>query len=176
MIAVVVGPSGAGKDTLIAKARAIRPEIRLARRVITRPSDAGWEDFDSVSPDRFAQMRADGLFALDWQAHGLCYGIPADELTGAGPVIFNGSRAALPQAMACLPDLRVILITAPAAILAQRLTARGREKASDIAARLQRAAFAMPTGIKYVTVLNDASPSIGAKRLLAALQPDSVAR
>ncbi|WP_330450204.1 hypothetical protein FLP41_07965 [Paracoccus marcusii] len=42
-------------------------------------------------------------------------------------MIFNGSRAALPQALARLPDLRVILITAPAEVLARRLADRGRE-------------------------------------------------
>ena len=43
----VVGPSGAGKDTLIAYARAALAgdgTVEFARRVITRPSDASSED------------------------------------------------------------------------------------------------------------------------------------
>ncbi|MCO6363272.1 phosphonate metabolism protein/1,5-bisphosphokinase (PRPP-forming) PhnN [Paracoccus sp. 08] len=166
MIAAVVGPSGAGKDTLIAAACAARPDLRLARRVITRPSDAGGEDFDGVTPARFAALRDGGHFALDWRAHGLCYGIPHDQLTGPS-VIFNGSR---------LPDLRVILITAPAEVLARRLADRGREGSADIAARLRRAAFAMPPGIAHLTVCNDACLAQGTARLLAALQPDRGAR
>ncbi|QBX35287.1 phosphonate metabolism protein/1,5-bisphosphokinase (PRPP-forming) PhnN [Paracoccus liaowanqingii] len=176
MIAAVVGPSGAGKDTLIEGALAAWPSLRLARRVITRPTEAGGEDFDGVTPDAFARMQRDGLFALDWQAHGLCYGIPRDQLTGDGPVIFNGSRAALPQAVARLPGLRVVLVTAPTALLARRLAARGRETEDDIAARLDRAGFALPPGIAHVTVVNDASPEQGIARLLAALQPDRVLR
>lgn len=176
MIATVVGPSGAGKDTLIEAARRVRPDLRLARRVITRPSEAGGEEFEGVTPATFAAMRAAGRFALDWQAHGLSYGIPRDQLAGPGPVIFNGSRAALPQAMARLPGLRVILITAPAALLAARLAGRGREDAADIAARLDRAGFAMPPGIAHLTILNDATPEMGARRLLDALQPDRVVR
>ncbi|MDM7457842.1 MAG: phosphonate metabolism protein/1,5-bisphosphokinase (PRPP-forming) PhnN, partial [Paracoccus sp. (in: a-proteobacteria)] len=144
--------------------------------VITRPSTAGGEDFEGVSPKEFAAMRKAGRFALHWQAHGLCYGIPRDQLSGPGPVIFNGSRAALPQAATCLPGLRVILITAPAALLASRLAARGREDAAEISARLDRAGFAMPPGIAHVTILNDATPEEGARRLLDALQPDRVAR
>ena len=168
MIVAVVGPSGAGKDRLIEGALALRPDLRLARRVITRPTEAGGEDF--------AAMRRAGRFALDWQAHGLAYGIPRDQLAGPGPVIFNGSRAALPQAMARLPGLRVVLITAPEALLAKRLAARGREDAADIAGRLARAGFAMPPGIPHVTVMNDADPETGVARLLEALQPDRAAR
>lgn len=176
MIVAVVGPSGAGKDLLIAGAQALRPGLRLARRVITRPSDAGGEAFEGVTEEAFARMQAEGRFALDWRAHGLAYGIPQDQLAAPGPVIFNGSRAALPQAAARLPGLRVVLVTAPVSLLAQRLAARGRETAEDIAARLDRAGFVMPPGIAYTTVINDSTPDIGAARLLAALQPASTAR
>ncbi|HSF64485.1 MAG TPA: phosphonate metabolism protein/1,5-bisphosphokinase (PRPP-forming) PhnN [Paracoccaceae bacterium] len=173
MIFAVVGPSGAGKDTLIAGAMRARPDLRLVRRVVTRPSEAGGEDFEGVTPAEFVARKARGDFALDWQAHGLSYGIPRAQVQGPGDVIFNGSRAALPAAQAAFADLRVILVTAPDAVLAERLAARGREDAADIRARLARAAFRLPDGISAVTVLNDASPQDGIARLLAALQPES---
>lgn len=171
MIFAVVGPSGAGKDTLIAGACTARADLRLARRVITRPADAGGEDHDSVTEAEFARRLAAGEFALDWQAHGLLYGIPHDQLAGPGPVIFNGSRAALPQARVRFPDLQVILVTAPDEVLAARLAARGREPAADIATRLKRAAFALPDGIAPRIVTNDGTAAQGIARLLAALQP-----
>jgi phosphonate metabolism protein PhnN/1,5-bisphosphokinase (PRPP-forming) len=171
MIIAVVGPSGAGKDTLIRGALAARPDLRLVRRVITRPTEAGGEDFDGVTPDEFARRDAQGAFALTWQAHGLSYGIPADQLSGPGDVIFNGSRAALPEALRLIPDLRVILVTAPDAVLADRLAARGRETAADIRARLARAAFQMPPDIPFQTVVNSGSAEAGVQRLLMALQP-----
>lgn len=169
----VVGPSGAGKDTLIAGALQARPDLRLVRRVITRPTEAGGEDFDGVTPAEFALRHARGDFALTWQAHGLSYGIPKDQVTGPGTVLFNGSRAALPLAARVFPGLCVILVTAPDIVLAARLSARGRESAQDIRARLSRAAFEMPDGIAFQTVVNDASPATGVARLLAALQPVS---
>lgn len=172
MIFAVVGPSGAGKDTLIAGAMRARPDLRLVRRVITRPADAGGEDFEGVTPADFAARRAAGEFALDWQAHGLSYGIPRAQVAGPGDVIFNGSRAALPAARAVFPGLRLILVTAPDAVLADRLAARGREDAADIRARLARAAFTLPPGTQAVTVLNDGTPDQGVARLLAALSPD----
>jgi phosphonate metabolism protein PhnN/1,5-bisphosphokinase (PRPP-forming) len=173
MICAVVGPSGAGKDTLIAGALRLRPDLRLVRRVITRPAKAGGEDFDGVTGTEFADRLARGDFALHWQAHGLHYGIPRDQVAGPGVVVFNGSRAALPLARAVFPDLRVIVVTAPDAVLAARLAARGREAEADIRARLARAAFALPEGLDAVTVVNDSTPEQGVARLLAALQPES---
>jgi ribose 1,5-bisphosphokinase len=173
MITAIVGPSGAGKDTLIRGALLARPDLRLVRRVITRPTDAGGEDFDGVTADTFRLRRDRGDFALHWEAHGLSYGIPKAQIDVAGDVIFNGSRAALPLAVRAFPGLSVILITAPTSVLADRLAQRGREAASDIRARLNRARFEMPPGISYRTVQNDGTPEQGIARLLAALQPVS---
>ena len=167
----IVGPSGAGKDTLIRGALALRPDLRLVRRVITRPTEAGGEDFEGVTPQDFANRRDRGEFTLHWQAHGLCYAIPKAQIDGPGDVIFNGSRAALSQAARAFPDLRVILVTAPDAVLAARLVGRGRESRADIEARLQRAAFSLPGGVTAETVINDGTPDQGIARLLAALQP-----
>lgn len=171
MIFAIVGPSGAGKDTLIRGALAARPDLRLVRRVITRPTEAGGEDFEGVTLEDFARREARGDFALTWEAHGLSYGIPKALVSGPGDVIFNGSRSALPETARIFPCLRVILVTAPDIVLAARLTGRGRETAAGIRERLSRAAFAMPEGIGFQTVVNDASPEIGTARLLAALQP-----
>lgn len=175
MIFAVVGPSGAGKDTLIAGALQRRPDLRLARRVITRPTEAGGEDFEGVTPADFAARKARGEFALDWEAHGLHYGIPQDQMQG-GDVIFNGSRAALPAAQALFPGLRVILVTASPAVLAARLAARGRESDPDIRERLGRASFDLPPGTCATVVMNDGAVEDGVTRLLAALQPDRAAR
>lgn len=173
MIFAIVGPSGAGKDTLIRGALAARPDLRLVRRVITRPTEAGGEDFEGVSTMEFLRRQADSEFSLHWEAHGLHYGIPKEQVDGPGDVIFNGSRAALHEAVRVFPDLRVILITAPVAVLADRLAKRGREDINDIRARLSRAEFEMPQGIIYQTVSNDGTPEDGVARLLAALQPVS---
>ncbi len=171
MIFAIVGPSGAGKDTLIEGAMAARPDLALVRRVITRPTGAGGEDFEGVTEAEFATRHARGDFALSWQAHGLSYGIPETQVAGPGDILFNGSREALPAALTRFPDLRVILVTAPDAVLASRLAARGRETPDVIRDRLTRAAFRLPDGVAATTVLNDTTAEVGIARLLAALHP-----
>ena len=172
MIHAVVGPR-VRVDTLIAGVLWARPGLRLVRRVITRPEAADGEPFEGVTEAEFSARKARGAFALDWQAHGLCYGISWDQVTGPGDVVFNGSRAALPLAVQVFPGLRVILVTAPDAVLAKRLAARGREDGADIRARLARAAFTLPEGISTTVVMNDGTVEEGIARLLAALQPVS---
>lgn len=170
-LVAVVGPSGAGKDTLMTMACNACSSIRSARRVITRPADAGGEDFEAVTQAEFLRRIDRGDFALHWGAHGLGYGIPAAQLAGTGTVLFNASRSVLAQAVARFPLLMVLVVTAPAPILAARLANRGREDPRDQALRLERAAFELPPGIPFRTVVNDRTADEGLVRFLDALQP-----
>lgn len=161
----VVGPSGAGKDTLIAAARAARPDILFARRQITRPGDAGGEAFDPVGAATFATRLAAGDYAFHWQAHGLEYGVPVAvraALAQGRTVVFNGSRAALVPARAAHPELEVVLVTAPPEILAERLARRGRETAAEIARRLDRAGRAMPAADAVIDNGGALAPAVSA--------------
>lgn len=170
----VVGPSGAGKDTLIDAARAAHPDLVIARRVITRPASAGGEDYEGISLLEFTLRKVNGSFALDWKAHGLNYGIPARTLAKRDEgfdVLFNGSRAALDVASDRFPDLTVIRVTAPSAVLMERLLARGRETREEIAERISRASYDIPAGLKVIDVVNDGPLDLATARFLAALQP-----
>lgn len=169
----VVGPSGAGKDTLLAGAIEASPQLHWARRTITRPQTAGGEPYEGVTPAQFDALSEEGAFALQWPAHGLRYGIRKAEFAGLAQgidVLFNGSRAALPMALLQFPGLIVLRITAPSKVLAERLAARGRETAAEIEGRLARASYEVPEGLPVIDVANDASPAVGVARLLAALQ------
>lgn len=143
----VVGPSGAGKDTLIAGARAaLAGDARFTfpRRVVTREA-SGAEDHDTVSAERFGRMAAQGEFALAWAAHGLSYAIPgvvAEDLAGRRVAVCNLSRRAVDEARRRFGNVRVVLVTAPRAVLRERLLARGREEGADLDRRLDREAEA----------------------------------
>lgn len=169
----VVGPSGAGKDTLLAGAVAASAAVHWARRTITRPESAGGEPFEGVSVAEFDRLSAEEAFALQWPAHGLRYGIRKAEFASLArgiDVLFNGSRAALPMALNRFPRLVVVRITAPSKVLAERLAARGRESAEDIEARLARASYEVPDGLPIIDIANDGTPQRGIDRLLYALQ------
>ncbi len=173
MLVAVVGPSGAGKDTLMAGARARLgpdPRFRFVRRSITRPASAGGEDHEPLDRDAFLRRRDSGGFALWWEAHGLFYGIPRDieaDLAAGRCVVANLSRGALAEANARYP-LLVLEITAPPAVLAARLAARGREDPDAIAERLTREA-PLPPCLRVRRVVNDGSPEAGAAQIAAAL-------
>jgi len=170
----VVGPSGAGKDTLLAAALARRPDLVLARRVITRPESAGGEPHEETTEEEFIRRREAGEFVFWWEAHGLFYGVPGTVLDQVGDgrtVIYNGSRKALPGNREAYPDLEIVVVTASDDVLAARLAARGRETEADIRARLARASEPAPEGARIV--MNDGTVAQGAERLLAALSPEA---
>ncbi len=93
----VVGPSGAGKDTLIGLAQAActgDSNVVFPQRVVTREASA-YENNEAVSQIQFGQMLAHGDFAFQWEAHGLRYGLPRtiiDDIRAGRAVVANVSR------------------------------------------------------------------------------------
>jgi phosphonate metabolism protein PhnN/1,5-bisphosphokinase (PRPP-forming) len=160
-LVLVVGPSGAGKDSILDGARAALAQDRrfaFVRREITRPADAGGEDHLPVSWDEFRARAVDGRYALAWEAHGCGYGVPASALNPLADgcsAIVNVSRGVVASARARFAPLRVIEITVPAQILAERLAKRGRESAADMAQRLARSAAFQVEGSDVLTIVND---------------------
>lgn len=167
----VVGPSGVGKDTVMQAMLRALPGLYLVRRVVTRAPDAGGEDITAVDEARFHEMVAAGEFALHWGAHGLFYGIPAQQPGDLVPVM-NLSRSVLGAAQAAFPGLTVISLTAAPEVLAARLALRGREPGAEQAARLRRASAALPQGLTRVHQIDnsgDLSQTMAA--IQAALLP-----
>jgi len=139
----LMGPSGAGKDSVIDAARGalLRIDVEVARRTITRSAEAVGEHALGVSPATFAHKHEAGEFAMNWQANGLQYGIGSDinaRLAAGHHVLVNGSRAWLPQALQRYPQLLPILMTVDSTVLRQRLLERGRESRDEIEQRLAR--------------------------------------
>lgn len=174
-VLVVVGPSGAGKDSLIDHARrelAQDNSVLFVRRTVTRKTIAQTEDHDCLSVEEFAAAQAEGRFTVSWNAHGLYYGIPVtvhDHLQEGGIAIVNGSRAALPEIIDAFDKVIIIHITAQLEILAERLARRGRETAADILPRLQRASIALPNGVVCIEIDNSGAIETAANAFLEAI-------
>lgn len=167
---LVVGPSGAGKDTLLRLARdALGPDPRFVfpRRLVTR-APSTHEDNVALTEAAFAAGAAAGAYALHWRAHGLGYAIPGETLDQARAgrvVVCNVSRRIVAQARETLPDVGVVAVTAAPEVLAQRLAARARPEDGDLRTRLDRV---VPI-VAECTIWNDRDPDSAAAALVAHL-------
>ena len=173
-LVLVVGPSGAGKDTLLEGAReACRDDagIVFPRRVITRPSSPS-EDNDTVTAADFNQAAADGAFALWWEAHGNGYGIPSsidDDIRGGRTVVCNVSRTIIMAARLRYSQVAVVLVTAPAKVLKARLEARGRASDGAIDQRVKRSEEMRPCEADFV-IRNTGWREVGVYRLVNVIR------
>jgi ribose 1,5-bisphosphokinase len=172
----VMGPSGAGKDTLLAFARErlMGGDTLFAHRYITRTAAAGGENHVALTDEEFSSRSAAGLFALDWTSHRLRYGIGIEIdtwLARGHRVVVNGSRAHLGSALARYPSLQAVLIEAAPEVLAMRLAARGREAADEVLARLARQpVFEVPEATGFVRIDNSGMLSDAGAALIRALR------
>jgi ribose 1,5-bisphosphokinase len=140
----LVGPSGAGKDSLLRWTRQrlqYQHDLLFAQRVITRERREDDEEHEQMSEHAFIELEQQGGLAMTWQANTHRYGVRReidDALQRGMTVLVNGSRAHLARARERYPHLETVHVTAPKDIIEQRLRARGRESAEQIAARQAR--------------------------------------
>jgi ribose 1,5-bisphosphokinase len=171
-LVLVVGPSGAGKDTLIELARAAFHDdasVVFPRRIVTRA--AAGEPHDTMDAEAFERAARAGAFALTWDAHDLRYGIPAEmdaHIRAGRTVVCNVSRTIVDKVRERYAEVRAVLVTAPAEVLMTRLAARARGSDGDLAKRLARgdafADFAADCVIENV-----GAPETGVAALMTAI-------
>lgn len=173
---LVVGPSGAGKDTLLGLAKAAcadDPDIVFPRRAITREATVS-EDNEQLSTGAFREAVERGAFAVNWEAHGHCYALRSaidDDIRAGRTVIANVSRTVIGTMRRAYTEVVVIAITAPPEILAKRLASRGRSSDGRIEQRLGRMVdddSAKPD----VTIVNMSSAEYHARQLMRIIKGD----
>jgi ribose 1,5-bisphosphokinase len=168
---LVVGPSGAGKDTLLGFARAACAEdtsIVFPRRAVTREATSS-EDNVAFTPDGFRHALARDDFALHWEAHGHSYGLPRtidDDIRAGRSVVVNVSRTVIEAARRAYANVVVIAITAPPEVLAERIKMRSRSSDGNSEQRLSRT---VDSAAPDVTILNVGRPEDHARRLVRAI-------
>jgi ribose 1,5-bisphosphokinase len=176
-LVLVVGPSGAGKDTLLRLAQAAcidDQNVVFPRRVVTRESSAD-EDNIAMRPDEFRRAREHGDFAVHWDAHGHCYALPLeinDDIRAGRAVVANVSRTVIGALRQAYANVVVVAITAPPDVLAQRLAARARHSDGNIADRLTRSVDDASANAD-VTILNAGSADYHSRHLLRVIKNES---
>ena len=142
-LVLVVGPSGAGKDTLLSLAKAACSDdsnVVFPRRVITRAASAS-EENEEVSSGTFQEALARGEFAMHWEAHGHCYALPRaidDDIRAGRIVVANVSRTVIGAMRRAYANVVVVSITAPPDVLAERIAMRARSSDGRLESRLSR--------------------------------------
>jgi ribose 1,5-bisphosphokinase len=173
-LVLVVGPSGAGKDTLLNLARAACAEDRsivFPRRIVTREASPS-EDNRELDPQSFQTALARGEFAVHWEAHGHRYALPRgidDDIRAGRAVVANVSRTVLQALRRAYADVVVVEVTAPPEVLAARLSMRARGSDGAIEPRLRRK-IDVATAAPDTTILNVGDTGPHARQLLAAIR------
>lgn len=153
-----VGPSGAGKDALLRWVQQRLPQSNtvFARRTVTKPAAA--DTHEAVDTASFWNLAAAGQFAMQWQVDGISYGVRRSieaDLQAGSDVVINGSREYVPQLQQLYPQAQVVWIEAEAALLEERLTARGRESGAALLRRISRASQFPPLESRQVIRINN---------------------
>lgn len=174
-IVLVVGASGVGKDTILAGAAAQlggEDGIVFVRRSITRPAHDS-EAFDAMTHEAFAGVCAAGGFAMTWEAHGLSYGIPVSielDIAAGRTVVVNASRKSVPLARRRFARALVVLVDCATAVRAERMAARGRETAAEIAGRLSRTVEEFDASEADIVIDNSGLPKSAVGQLIGVLR------
>lgn len=175
-LVLVVGPSGAGKDSVLNGARAHFSGDRrvvFPRRFVTRLGNAAAEDHVSITEMEFAMAVADNAFALWWRAHGNFYGIGRSiegDLAAGAVVAVNCSREVIAEAAQRFPKVLVVEITAPVDVLVSRIVARGRETSEEALRRVARQVADYPPGISLQRIENDGALEQAVSKFCALLE------
>ena len=175
----VVGPSGAGKDSVLSWLREHTPlnaPVHWAKRTIDRPmgKSSNIENHQAVDAEAFEKMIHAGEFAMHWDANTHRYGIHRNELRVLRDpcwyVLVNGSRAHLSEITTAYPGVTVLHITARWEVLRQRLQHRGRESTEAIEARLSRIVpISVPESSILIEVSNNTTLEEAGTELLGRL-------
>src|SRR5258705_9442884 len=142
-LVVVVGPSGAGKDTLLGLAKAACADDRnivFPRRVITREASAS-EENEEVSLGTFQEALTRGEYAMHWEAHGHCYALLRaidDEIRAGRTIVANVLRTVIGAMRRTCAEVVVVLITAPPNVLVERIAMGARSRDGMAENRLRR--------------------------------------
>lgn len=147
LVVVISGPSGVGKDAVLARMKALGKPYHFTVTATTRPQRPGERDgvdYIFVTRDRFQSMIAAGEL-LEWaQVYGNLYGVPRQQVREAlqqgRDVIIKADVQGAATIRRLVPDAIFIFLAPPSMEeLARRLGQRMTESPEALALRLRTA-------------------------------------
>ena len=151
LLAIISGPSGVGKDTVIAALRERHPDddFHYVVTCTTRPRRAGEVDgvsYHFLTMERFIELRDTGEL-LEWaEVHGYWYGTPRQEvrrsLAAGRDVILKIDVQGAATVKEHVPDALLVFLVPPSLEeLFGRLVSRATESADQLEVRQRNAAI-----------------------------------
>lgn len=170
LLAIISGPSGVGKDTIIEVLRTAYPHP--ARDFVVtcttrerRPSEVEGQSYHFLSDEAFAALREHGALLEASEVHGNWYGTPRDQVvealaSGRDAILkidVQGARAI----RQLVPDALLIFLVPPSLDeLYERLAARRTESPEELRRRYQDAALELARQDDYDHVVVNATGDV----------------
>ncbi|MFL5679610.1 MAG: guanylate kinase [Chloroflexota bacterium] len=165
LLVIISGPSGVGKDTIIAAMRR-RHRDRDYHYVVTcttraqRPGETEGVSYHFLTPERFASLRAAGEFLEANEVHGHWYGTPReqvrDALADGRDVILKIDVQGAQVVKETVPDALLIFLVPPSQEdLFHRLRSRATESVDELELRQRNAAVELARQDDYDYVVTN---------------------
>ena len=185
LLLVLSSPSGAGKTTLARRLIENDPNISMSVSVTTRkarPGEVDGLDYYFVDEARFAAIRDDGNL-LEWaRVFDNFYGTPRAPIEAAivagRDVLFDIDWQGAQQLKEKLPQdlVRIFILPPSAAVLAERLAARGQDSAEVVARRMAAASSELSHWPEYDYVIVNKDIDVSSSGLSAILSAERLRR
>ncbi|MCA1824594.1 MAG: guanylate kinase [Frankia sp.] len=180
-LTVLSGPSGVGKDSVVAAMRRADPDLWLSVSCTTRPVRAGERQghpYRFVSDREFDELVAAHAFLEHAAYAGFRYGTPrapVEERLAAGvPALLKIELQGARQVRARMSDALLVFLAPPSwEELVRRLTERGSEAPDELAARLAIAEVEMAAAGEFDEVVVNDDIERAATRVLALVHDET---